>query len=76
MRLNTDRRTVADDLLAPVYAGVQRTAFWTAVVIPVVLLWLFGAGLAGWRLPAFGVLIALDVVALIVGHDHAPRSEK
>lgn len=76
MRMSTDRRTMAEDLLAPLYAGVRRTAFWTAVTVPFALLWLFGAGLAGWRLSAFGGLIALNLLALVVGHGHSPRPDE
>lgn len=44
--------------------------FWSAVALPLVYLPLLSGGLVGWQVPTFVVLFALNVLALIVGHDY------
>ncbi|QCJ47997.1 MULTISPECIES: hypothetical protein [Haloprofundus] len=57
------------ETLGPV---VRRVAFWTAVVIPVVLIGLVVTkpGLQGERGTWFLALLLLNLVALVVGHRH------
>ncbi|KTG10160.1 hypothetical protein AUR64_11240 [Haloprofundus marisrubri] len=57
------------EALGPIVQGV---AFWSAVVIPMVLIGMIATkpGLQGERGTWFLVLLALNVVALVVGHRH------
>ncbi|PSP76356.1 hypothetical protein BRC81_12020 [Halobacteriales archaeon QS_1_68_20] len=57
--------------LAP---GVERAAFWTAVVLPFLYVPLLVGGVAtsGERV-ALGVLLGLNFLTLYAGHDHDPR---
>lgn len=50
---------------------VEATAFWTAIVLPFVYLPLMLDGFATFAdVLLFGGLMVLNVVALLVGHDH------
>jgi hypothetical protein len=51
-------------------AAVRAVAFWLAVVLPVAYLPLVADGVAGSELVPFVTLLAANVVALTVGHDH------
>jgi len=47
-------------------------AFWTAIALPFLHLPLLATGLESWpTFAAFLVLVALNVLALVVGHPHA-----
>lgn len=51
--------------------GVRAVGFWLAVTIPFLYLPLLVRGFSGRsELFAFGGLVALNVAALVVGHDH------
>lgn len=50
---------------------LAAVAFWTAVVLPFLNLLLVVGGLAGQELVAFGGLLALNGIALVVGHNYA-----
>lgn len=66
-----DFRQVAARSLAP---GFERAAFWTAVVLPFLYVPLLvgGVSTSGERV-ALLVLLALNFLALYLGHDHDPR---
>ncbi|MHC3439345.1 hypothetical protein ACYJ1Y_14955 [Natrialbaceae archaeon A-gly3] len=50
---------------------VTAIAFWLATVLPVLYLPVILAGLdSAIRLGLFGCLLAINVVALVVGHDY------
>lgn len=52
-------------------AGVRRLAFWTAVVLPVLYVPPLIAGPdSPGQLAALAALVAVHVVAILVGHDH------
>ena len=52
----------------------ERTAFWTAVVLPFLYVpLLFGGIHTSGELVAFAVLLAINLLALYLGHDHEPR---
>lgn len=61
-----DRRLLSGRLPAL----VRFVGFWLAIALPLVYLPLLLGGLSGWQAPTFGVLFALNVVALIAGHDY------
>lgn len=48
----------------------EFVAFWLAVTLPFVYLPLLAGGLSGWQAPTFLLLFALNVFALILGHDY------
>jgi hypothetical protein len=49
---------------------VQAVAFWLAVVLPLAYLPLVAGGVTAGELVPFVALLAVNVVALMVGHDH------
>lgn len=51
--------------------ALAALAFWTAVVLPFLSLLLFVGGLDGQELLALGGLLAMNVIALVAGHDYA-----
>ncbi|WP_199174927.1 hypothetical protein [Halegenticoccus soli] len=55
---------------ASVFRSVQLVAFWLAVVLPLVLLGLIAVGVNGTWLPLFLSLLALNAVALALGHGY------
>lgn len=60
--------TIAAQLVGP----VRATAFWSAVALPLVYVSLLATG-AAWEQPLlFCLLLALNGVAFLVGHDHEP----
>lgn len=50
---------------------LRALAFWTAVVLPFLYLPLLLEGLTGQEWIALGGLLAMNVVALVVGHEYA-----
>jgi hypothetical protein len=50
--------------------AVQAVAFWLAVVLPLAYLPLVAGGVTASELVPFAALLAVNVVALTVGHDH------
>ena len=70
-RLRHVGSTAVESLSARVISAVQALAFWLAVTLPLAYLPLVVDGLsAGEHLP-FLALLAANVLALTVGHDHA-----
>lgn len=53
-----------------VSAPVRFVAFWLAVALPFLYLPLLASGLEGQQPTVFGTLLALNSVALLVGHGH------
>lgn len=64
--------------VARVVSGLQRLAFWGSVVLPFLYLLLLTTpiGLSGSlgdrELLALGGLFALNVLCLLIGHEHTP----
>lgn len=52
-------------------APIRFLAFWLAVALPFLYLPLLASGLRGEQVTVFGTLLALNAVALVVGHGHA-----
>jgi len=53
-------------------SGIRATAFWTATVLPLLLVAVVVAGPVGQYPGAFAVAVALNLLCAVVGHDHAP----
>lgn len=49
---------------------IKATAFWTAIVIPLAYPTLLAGGLTGSELPLLGLVLALNVVALVLGRNY------
>jgi len=66
------------DRLAPTASALQRlvatpikaAAFWTAIVTPLAYPVLMAGGLHGHELSMFGLVLVLNVVALVLGRDY------
>jgi hypothetical protein len=50
---------------------VRFVAFWLAIALPFLYVPLLYGGLTGEQTTVFGSLLALNAVALLVGHGHA-----
>lgn len=50
--------------------SVEAVAFWLAVALPFLYLPLMLNGFTGQEAIAFAALLAVNAVALVVGHDH------
>lgn len=67
-----------DDRLAPTASALRRlvatpieaAAFWTAVAVPLAYPVLLAGGLRGSELSLFGLALAINVVALVLGRDY------
>lgn len=67
-----------NDRLAPTAAALQRlvatpikaAGFWTAVAAPLAYPVLLAGGLHGHELSLLGMVLALNVVALVLGRDY------
>ena len=55
-----------------VVSGVQATAFWTAALLPLVLVGALVAGVAGASLDVVGGAAGLTLVSAAIGHGHSP----
>ena len=55
-----------------VVSGLRRLAFWAAVVLPLAYLPLLSNPVDGQQLLVLVALVAVNVVCLLVGHDHSP----
>lgn len=67
-----DDRSTVSTWIDRFATGIRATAFWTATVLPLLLVAVIAAGPAGEYPAAFAVAVALNVVCAVVGHDHAP----
>ncbi|CCQ35372.1 uncharacterized protein Nmlp_1162 [Natronomonas moolapensis 8.8.11] len=68
----TNDRNTAGTWIHRAVRGVRAAAFWTATVLPVLVVAALIAGTAG-RYPAIlGGVLALNVVCAVVGHGHSP----
>ena len=56
--------------------GLEAAGFWLAVFLPVSYVALLWGGLTAAELTAFGGLLALNALALVVGHDYGDRSRR
>jgi hypothetical protein len=59
-------------VLDTVVSGVQATAFWTAALLPLVLVGALVAGVAGASLDVVGGAAGLTLVSAAIGHGHSP----
>ena len=53
--------------------GVRAVAFWTAALLPLVLVAGLFAGVLEQRLGTVGGALLVNVVAAVVGHGHSPN---
>lgn len=53
--------------------GVRAVAFWTAALLPLVLVAGLFAGVADQHLSAVGGALLLNVVSAVIGHGHSPN---
>lgn len=53
-------------------SGLQRLAFWAAVVLPLTYLPLLSSPVDGESSLVLVALVAVNVVCLLVGHDYSP----
>ena len=54
-------------------SGVRAAAFWTAALLPLVLVAGLFAGVLEQRLGTVGGALLVNVVAAVVGHGHSPN---
>jgi len=67
-RLDEAMPNISQSLLAP----IRGVAFWIAIALPFLYMPLLVSGLRSSSVKlAFGVLVATNAVALLVGHSHA-----
>lgn len=64
----------ASSLAAVTVTGVRAVAFWVAVALPFCYLPLLVGGLGGGELTLLAALVVANALALVVGHEHAPRT--
>ena len=62
----------AERLVSLVTRAVRGVAFWTAALLPLVLVAGLLAGPVGEQLDVVGGAIALNAVCALVGHGHSP----
>lgn len=55
-----------------VTSGLQRLAFWAAVLLPAAYVPLLSSPLGQQQLLVLGGLLALNVGCLLLGHDYSP----
>lgn len=55
-------------------AGVRATAFWTAALLPLVLLAALVAGLGNGQPTLLGGALVVNAVCVLLGHDYSPGS--
>lgn len=53
--------------------GVQAVAFWTAALLPLVLITGLFTGVADQHLSVVGGALALNIVSAVIGHGHSPN---
>ena len=63
----------AERLVSHATNAVQAVAFWTAALLPPVLVVGLLAGPVGQQLDVVGGAIALNAVCALVGHGHSPN---
>lgn len=51
--------------------GVRAVAFWSAIVLPIAILAILSGGVGGQQASLLGGLLALNVLCLLVGNEHA-----
>lgn len=64
---------VVEKTAGGVLHGVQAAAFWTAALMPLVLVTGLFTGVASQHLSAVGGALLLNVVCAVVGHGHTPN---
>lgn len=53
-------------------AGVRAAAFWTAALLPLLVLAALVAGTANQNPSVLAGVLALNAVCAVIGHDHSP----
>lgn len=51
--------------------GVRALAFWSAIVLPIAILAVLSGGVGGQQVSLLSGLLALNVLCLLVGNEHA-----
>ena len=59
---------------AKLMVPIRFVAFWLAVALPITYLPLLVGGLSDWQVPTFLGLFALNVFALVIGHNYGRDS--
>ena len=60
---------------AKLMVPIRFVGFWLAVALPFAYLPLLVGGLSDWQVPTFLGLFALNLFALVVGHDYGRDSD-
>jgi hypothetical protein len=69
--LDLDVESTGDALHRAVVAPLRALSFWTAVLLPLAYLPLLAGGLTAGEGSVLAALVLANVVALLLGHDHA-----
>jgi hypothetical protein len=72
----TENRSIVTGPLDRLRHGVRAAAFWTATVLPIVLLAAIAAGAAGQHPIALAGALAINAACAVVGHGHALDREQ
>lgn len=67
---SSDLHRIAVGCLERLAAGVRATAFWSAALLPLVIIGALASGVAGEHLPVIAGALALNAVCAVIGHDY------
>lgn len=70
--LTADDRSIITAWTDRLAYGIRATAFWSAAVLPILLIAALAAGAIGQYPAIFAGALLLNAVCAVVGHDHAP----
>jgi len=65
-----EKGIVSEQAFSTLVAPVQFAGFWSAVVLPLALFPMLLSGLAAEHLVPFTALVAVNVLALVIGRDY------
>jgi hypothetical protein len=71
----TENRSTVTGYLDRFRHGVRATAFWTATILPIVILAAIAVGAAGQYPIALASALAINAVSAVIGHGHALDQE-
>ena len=74
--LATDDRSTAAAWIDRAVAGVRATAFWSAAVLPLVVIAAIAAVPIGQYPAILAGALALNVICAVVGHGHTPEGDR
>jgi len=72
----TRAASTASQLVRSVARNLRGVSFWAAIVLPIAYLPLLSGGLAGSEALLFVGLLAVNVGAFVLGHDHEPAATR